>query len=99
MTEQPQHPLFAATHRLVSALDRLERNLQSLSVAKDRDVQQQQRIESFSRENEALKAERDKLNQAINNLSAQYQDLQHVATNIHQKLDDSVKRISLILEG
>ena len=32
-------------------------------------------------------------------LGKKYKDLQQVATSIHHKLDDSVKRISSILEG
>ncbi len=99
MNEQSQHPLFTATRGLVSALDRLERNLQELSVSKDRDALQQQQLSAFTRENESLKQERDNLNQAIASLGAQYEDLQQVATSIHHKLDDSVKRISSILEG
>ncbi len=94
-----EHPLIAATNRLVTALDRLERNLQQVSVAKDRDIQQQRQLVSFSRENESLKAERKNLNQAIDSLTKQYEDLQQVATNIHGKLDDSIKRISQIIEA
>ena len=94
-----EHPLIAATNRLVTALDRLERNLQQVSVAKDRDIQQQRQLVSFSRENESLKAERENLNQAIDSLTRQYEDLQQVATNIHGKLDDSIKRISQIIEA
>ena len=99
MSDSSQHPLFAASHRLVAALDRLERNLQELSVARDRDVLQQQQLSQFTRENESLRAERETLNLVIERLNSQYNDLQKVATNIHGKLDDSVKRISQILEG
>lgn len=99
MSENAQHPLFVATRKLVGALDRLERNLQQMSVAKDRDALQQQQLMLFSRENEALKQEREHLNQSIMSLTSQYEDLQQVATSIHSKLDDSVKRINQIIES
>lgn len=99
MSANAEHPMIMATNRLVSALDALEQKLQQVSVEKDRDVVQQKQLVSFSRENESLKAERDKLNSAIASLTQQYSDLQTAATNIHGKLDESIKRISQIIEA
>jgi hypothetical protein len=99
MSSREEHPLIEASRRLMGAIDRLERNLQQMSVAKDRDLQQEKRVVEFSRENEALKSERENLNKAINKLTGQYNDLQQVATTIHGKLDDSIKRITQIIEG
>jgi len=103
MTENAQHskdhPLISATRRLMTALDRLERNLQQVSVMKDREVQSEHKLSLFMRENESLRQEREKLNSAFSNLTHQYEDLQKVAKNIHGKLDDSARRITQILEG
>ena len=94
-----EHPLISATRRLMTALDRLERNLQQVSVMKDREVQSEHKLGLFMRENESLRQEREKLNSAFSNLTHQYEDLQKVAKTIHGKLDDSARRITQILEG
>jgi septal ring factor EnvC (AmiA/AmiB activator) len=99
MSSSQEHPLIEASRRLMGAIDRLERNLQQMSVAKDRDAQQEKRVIQFSRENESLKSERENLNKAISTLTGQYKDLQQTATTIHSKLDDSIKRITQIIEG
>jgi FtsZ-binding cell division protein ZapB len=99
MSENTEHPLIMVTRRLMSALDRLERNLQQVSVTRDREVQNEQKLSIFMRENESLVHERENLTQAFNQLTHQYQDLQHVAKSIHGKLDDSARRITQILEG
>lgn len=83
----------------MGALDRLERNLQEVSVIQDREVATEQKLTTFMRENESLLKERENLNEAISSLTLQYEDLQQVAQNIHGKLDDSARRITQILEG
>lgn len=99
MADSSEHPLILATRRLMSALDRLEKNLQQVSVTRDREMANEQRLSSFIRENESLTRERENLNHAISELTLQYEDLQHVAKTIHGKLDDSARRITQILEG
>ena len=99
MTQQPEHPLILATRRVMTALDGLERKLQQESVTRDRELMREQQLSQFVRENESLKEERENLNDVIAKLTGQYQDLQKVATNIHGKLDDSVRKITQILEG
>jgi len=99
MADSTEHPLILATRRLMGALDRLEKNLQQVSVTRDREVQNEQKLSLFIRENETLRHDREKLNQAFSQLTHQYQDLQQVAKTIHGKLDDSARRITQILEG
>jgi hypothetical protein len=99
MTQTAEPPLIATTRRLKAALDRLERNLQQLSVTRDRELANEQKVTLFMRENEGLKAERESLTAAFGSLTHQYEDLQKVARTIHGKLDNSARRISEILEG
>lgn len=99
MAHTSEHPLIMATRRLMSALDRLERNLQQVSVTRDREVQNEQKLNLFVRENESLLLERENLSEAFSQLSLQYEDLQQVARTIHGKLDDSARRITQIIEG
>ena len=99
MTETNEHPLIMATRRVMEALGALEHKLQQVSVARDRELAREKQISQFARENENLKEERENLNDVIARLTGQYQDLQKVATSIHGKLDDSVKKITQILEG
>jgi FtsZ-binding cell division protein ZapB len=99
MADSTEHPLIMATRRLMSALDRLEKNLHQVSVTRDRELQNEQKLTVFMRENENLLHERENLTQAFSQLSNQYQDLQQVAKTIHGKLDDSARRITQILEG
>lgn len=98
MTEQHPHPLYVATRRLVSALDRLENNLKHITVALDRDIHQEHAMVAFERENAALKQERENLNASIAQLQYQYNDLHKVASGIYGKLDDSIRRLSKIIE-
>jgi hypothetical protein len=98
MTNTHQHPLYVATRRLVNALDRLESNLQHITVAQDRNVHQEQQLIVFERENAALLLERESLNGAIAELQHQYNDLHKTASIIHGKLDDSIKRLTQIIE-
>jgi hypothetical protein len=98
MPENHQHPLYVATRRLVNALDRLENNLKQVMVSYDRDVHQEQQMVYFERENAALKQERENLNAAIAQLQYQYNDLHKIASTIYGKLDDSIKRLSQIIE-
>lgn len=98
MADTNAHPLYVATRRLVSALDRLENNLKHITVALDRDTHHEHKLLSFERENAALKQERENLNASIAQLQFQYNDLHKVASAIHGKLDDSIRRISKIIE-
>jgi len=98
MTEAPNHPLYVATRRLVNALDKLENNLKSLTQVRDKAVQRQKQIVSFEKENAALRKERENLNAAIAQLQYQYNDLHKVAATIYSKLDDSVRRLTQIIE-
>lgn len=96
MTDSPSHPLYVATRRLVKALDRLENNLRH--GAARRDPRRDQQMAFFERENAALKEERENLNRAIAQLQYQYNDLHKIASTIYGKLDDSVKRLTQIIE-
>jgi uncharacterized protein YlxW (UPF0749 family) len=87
------HPLYVATRRLVGALDRLENNLKHALVASEDD-----KLSYFEQENASLKQERENLNNAIAQLQYQYNDLHKVASAIYGKLDDSIRRLSEIIE-
>jgi uncharacterized protein YlxW (UPF0749 family) len=90
-------PIYAATQRLATALDRLERSLQHVTTQQDRDVQQHALLVQFERENAELHQERNNLDQAITQLKSQYDDLHQVANTIYGKLDDSIKRLTQIV--
>jgi predicted nuclease with TOPRIM domain len=94
-----ERPLITAKKRLVSALERLERNLQHITVEQERDALQHQHIQYYERENSALRDEQENLSQSITQLRQQYDELQGVATTIYGKLDDSIKRLTQILEN
>jgi len=96
--EGNERPLVSATGRLAQALDRLERNIRQLSASQARDVKQHEQLIAFERENAALKVERENLNGAIGQLEHQYSDLHKVASTIYNKLDDSIKRLTQIIE-
>ena len=91
----PQHPLFVATRRLVNALDRLEGNLKYVAPPQELS---DDRVVAFERENTALKEERETLNQSIAKLQLQYSDLHRVAATIYGKLDDSIKKLTQIID-
>lgn len=99
MFDNPQNPVNKATRRLVSALDRLERNLQHVTVEQERSIQQEQQLMHYARENDSLKSERDKLARTIVTLEEQYAELHKVANMVHTKLDASIDRINQIIEG
>jgi len=91
------HPLYAATDRLIAALDRLEGNLQQVG-GRARSAKEEEQMRAFERENHTLKAEHAKLNGAINELKSQYGELHQVASTIYGKLEDSIKRLTQIME-
>jgi regulator of replication initiation timing len=99
MQENIDPTLDKATHRLLNALERLERNLQHVTVQQDRGIQQEQQLMTYIRENDVLKSERDKLMQSIGQLEEQYAELQKVATTVYDKLDASIDRINQIIEN
>lgn len=94
----PQSHLYIATKRLRDALARLEKNLQQMTVTQDRDVHQEKQLTAFERENETLRRDRKKLNDAVTQLQSQYGDLHQVASAIYGKLDDSIRRLTKIIE-
>jgi hypothetical protein len=94
--------LAQAAERLVSALDALEERLGQFQAAnraehsyKEHELGQ---LTLFERENEELKVEREQLNQAMRELSEQYDDLHKAAGTIYNKLEDSIKRLTRIIE-
>ncbi len=99
MTKNAQHPIYRATERLVSALDRLEGNLRHMPATGAHEERYAQQISIFEHENEALKGERENLNNAIAQLRYQYDDLHHVASTIYGKLNDSIKRLTHIIDN
>ena len=98
MTYSANHPLYRATTRLISALERLESNLQHITVSKERDIQQHQHLQQYQRENTELREEQEKLQTTIVDLQQQYEELQGVAATIYSKLDNSIERLTQILE-
>ncbi|MDX1975389.1 MAG: hypothetical protein SFT92_06910 [Rickettsiales bacterium] len=97
MADQTENPLYTATERLISALDRLEVGLQDMTLARSRDVQQHEQITSFERENKTLRAEQEQLYRSIEDLQQQYVDLQGTTSSIYHKLEDSIKRLTQIV--
>lgn len=99
MTDLQSHPLYDATRRVVSSLDRLEGNLKHLSRAMNQGHdQQEQKISEYAEENAILHQERENLNASIAKLQNQYNDLHRVASGIYERLDDSIQKISQIIE-
>lgn len=98
MTYSANNPLYRATNRLISALERMEGNMKHISLSKERDIQQSQHLQNYQRENSALLEEQAKLQKTIVNLQQQYDELQEVASAIAKKLDNSIERLSEILE-
>ncbi len=99
MADIPSHPLYLATNRLVEALNRLEKNLEKMTANREQDTQKKQQLVAFERENESLRQERENLNAAIGQLQYQYNDLHQVASTIYGKLDDSIRRLTRIVES
>ncbi len=98
MTYSSEQRLYNATNRLVSALERLELNIQHVTVGQERDVQQHQHLLHYQRENAELLDEQERLQGTISGLQQQYEELQGVASTIYDKLDTSIERLTLILE-
>lgn len=99
MSQQQTHPLYVATRRLVGAMDRLENNLRYVTLAGQQEEGHEEQIQYFERENATLRQERENLNAAIAQLQRQYNDLHHVASTIYSKLDDSIRRLTEIIES
>lgn len=72
--------------------------MQHISVSKDRDIQQHQLLQNYQRENAVLLEEQASLQKTVANLQQQYKELQDVASGISKKLDNSIGRLSEILE-
>jgi len=90
--------LFAATERLTAALDRLEQNVR-LSAAKEADEPPPGagEVAFFAQENQILSRERESLTATLKQLQDEYDGLQHVASVIYRKLNDSIKRLTKII--
>jgi uncharacterized coiled-coil DUF342 family protein len=93
------HPLYVATRRLVDALNRLEQNLGQVKAVREKSGEQAEKLEATLRETSTLKQERESLNATVEQLQGQYEDLHQVASTIYGKLDDSIKRITQIIEN
>lgn len=98
MPRPEEHPVYLATCRLAKALERLERGLQPLTVEYERDARDHQHLQHYARENAELKAGQEQLASSLSELQGQYEELQAVATTIYGKLDDSIRRLTQILE-
>ena len=98
MTYSANHPLYRATTRLISALELLESNMQQVTVGRERDIQQNQQLQHYQRENSKLLKEQEKLQKKIDDLQRQYEELQTVAATIYSKLDNSIEYLTKILE-
>ena len=93
------NPLFHATERLFSAVERLESGIAQVTVQASRDVHQQQQLQLFERENKTLKHEQEQLAASLSHLQTQYEELKRVATMIYGKLDNAISRITKIVEN
>jgi len=93
MAAAAEHPLLSATERLLGALERLERNLEQLPPG------QASENPELLKENQELRKERANLDAAVLQLQTQYDDLHHVASTIYNKLEDSIKRLTKIIEN
>jgi chromosome segregation ATPase len=95
--------LTDAAERLVAALDRLEERLgqwrSALRAERSHSEHDLEQLVLFERENEELKAERSQLTQTISDLEGQYRDLHKVAGATYNKLEDSIKRLTRIIES
>jgi len=98
-TEAPyaSDTLFDATQRLTAALDRLEHNVR-ISAAKRADgAKPATQPGLFEQENRQLRHERESLTATLKQLQDEYDGLQHVASVIYRKLNDSIKRLTKII--
>jgi regulator of replication initiation timing len=91
-------PLYEATERLLTAVERLDASIQHVSVQTARDVHQQQQMQVFERENNALRVEQEQLASSLSRLQEQYEELKRVATAIYGKLDNAIARITKIVD-
>ena len=92
-------PLYQATERLIRALDRMERSVQhQLALQKGEEALPAQ-MQLFESENASLKEEHAHLNATILQLREQYDDLQHVASTIYNKLNDSIDRLTHLIDA
>jgi cell division protein FtsB len=98
MSYSPDERIYNATSRLISALERIELGIANLTVGHDRDIQQNQHLQQYQRENSELREEQENLKATIANLEKQYQELQGVASKIYGKLDNSIDHLARILE-
>ena len=95
----PDTPLYDATERLLAAVDRLDASIKHVTVQTARDVQQQQQLQHFQRENNLLRNEQEELAASLARLQEQHEDLKRVATAIYGKLDNAILRITKIVDN
>lgn len=91
-------PLYDATERLLSALERLERSFKRAARQQPPSTEQAEQLLFFEKENESLRTERETLNTTINQLRTEYTGLHRAASTIYNKLEDSIKRLTKIIE-
>ncbi len=91
-------PLFQATERLLTAITRLERRL-PLSTAEQRleDNRRSEQLMAFAHENEALRKERQSMDDALEQLKHQYDGVKEAASTVHNNLGDSIKKLTQII--
>jgi hypothetical protein len=93
-----EHPLLRSTERVLAALDRLEHALDQRERQPRLAVQHEPQLALFEQENAALRQEKDEMGRTIRAIEAQYGELQRVAGTIYNKLEDSIKRLTQILD-
>jgi hypothetical protein len=98
MTNSSDQRIYDAATRIISGLERIEGNLQYITLGHDRDLQQNQHLVHYQRENAELLMQQQKLQGTIESLEQQYKELQGVAGTIYGKLDSSIDRLNQILE-
>ncbi len=90
--------LAQAAERLVAALDRLEDRLSHCQAPPPATEHESGQLALFAQENETLRNEQADLHETIRELQSQYDDLHKVAVTIYNKLEDSIKRLTRIME-
>jgi predicted nuclease with TOPRIM domain len=96
--KETRNAVYAATERVAAALNRLESLVQQENVERTHDSGQLEQIQKYERENSALQEECARLDGAIASLRQEYDELHQVASTIYNKLDDSIRHLTEIVE-
>lgn len=104
MKYSENHPIYIATGKLVSALEKLEASAQRIEFYEENNdkalpQEQEEELRYYIKENAALRQEQERLNESLLSLRKQYKDLQNVASTISGRLDDSIEHLTEILEN